>query len=353
MSKRFNGKVSHVRKEDYLDCKDANELLQKHGKDAVKRAVLNAVPVDIAKLKKIADIKRKDMTQMRSVKSGIASLDRTIGGFFFGTLTIITGERGKGKSTLASQFATYAVHQKVNTLIYSGELMDWMLQDWIERQVAGSEYINSVTSQDGFVSHFVRGDCQPDIEAWLGDYAYAYDNSLNNEDSDNYETLLDTLEKAIKMRGIQFIVVDNLMTAIEDDMRSDLYRQQTAFVRKLAYLAKKYDAIIILVAHPRKSGFQKFSNDDISGSANITNLADIVLRYDKPDSDQDDPEQPPRKLHVLKNRLTGRLNKDISLWFEEPSKRISEDPTDFSWDFGWKSSDPEWDDTDDDDNPFL
>ena len=77
-------------------------------------------------------------------------------------------------------------------------------------------------------------------------------------------------------------MVDNLMTAISDDISSDLYRQQTQFVRQLAIMAKRMNVIIILIAHPRKTIGFEFGNNDVAGSSNITNLADVVIRYAKP-----------------------------------------------------------------------
>ena len=355
MGKRFPGMVLHVRPEDYLDCKDANELLQKHGAEAIRTAVGGAVPMHDRRIKPLAEVIRKDMTCLQSVKSGLRSLDKTIGGFYFGTLNIITGERGKGKSTLASQFAVQAVHQGVTSFLYSGELMDWMLQDWFERQVAGPENINSKINKDSqFTTYSVDAGCLEDIQTWYVTRCYVYDNALSDEGEDNYERLTDTLEKAVRMYGCRFVVIDNLMTAIEDDIRSDLYRQQSNFVRMLAKMAKQYDIIILLVAHPRKAGIREFSNDDVAGSGNITNLADVVLRYDSVSPDENDPLPPQRILQVLKNRLTGRLHKGIPLWFDEASKRISEDPSNFEIELGWKLSDDEkgWLEPEDDDNPF-
>lgn len=352
MTKRFTGKVLHVRPEDYKGCKDANELLQKAGDVAVRNAVDNAQPVHDKRIKPMAEVVRRDMSQMQAIKTGLSALDRITGGLFFGTLVIVTGERGKGKSTLTSQISSYAVHQKVNTFLYSGELMDWMLQDWFERQAAGPEHINRVINSNGFTTYSVTADCLDKIQEWYKDRCYVYDNALSEADDDDYEKLTDTLEKAIRMYGCRFLVIDNLMTAIEDDIRSDLYRQQSAFVRRLAKMAKQYDVIIMLVAHPRKSGIQSFSNDDVSGSGNITNLADIVIRYDKPQTDENDPAPPERVLQIFKNRLTGRLGKGIPLWFDEASKRISQDASDFSWLFDWDlEDDEEWLELDDD-NPF-
>ena len=161
------------------------------------------------------------------------------------------------------------------------------------------------------------------------------------------------MRKAIVQYGCKVILLDNLMTAMQDDMARDFYRQQSEFVRELATIARQYEVIIFLVAHPRKSNGYTFKNDDVSGSGNITNLAHMVLNYTDPLND-DDPGD--RILQVTKNRLTGRTNmKGIPLWFQESSKRISEAENDFSWCFGWESTVDAMDgftDTDGDGIPF-
>ena len=83
----------------------------------------------------------------------------------------------------------------------------------------------------------------------------------------------------------------------------------------------------MLIAHPRKSK-QEFENDDVSGSADITNRVDVVMSYDVP-PEKDHPEENERYLKVTKNRLTGRLG-SVPLFYSDSSKRISEDNNNFS-----------------------
>ena len=45
---------------------------------------------------------------------------------------------------------------------------------------------------------------------------------------------------------------------------------------KLKKIAVKYNVVVLLVAHPRKSN-NDFTNDDVSGSADITNKVDVVM----------------------------------------------------------------------------
>ena len=330
--KRFHGTVKHVQETAYKDCKDANELLVKYGKDAVVEAVETAVAVENKRIKRLSEVEHRDMSQMRAINTGITKLNKTIGGFYFGQLIILTGERGLGKSTLGSQFVMHAVNQGVTSFCYSGELPEWFFQDWFDRQCAGRDNINVSESELGFKNYMIDPAAVELIHDWYRELIYIYDNSVVENDDDENESILQTLETAIKQYGCKFLMIDNLMTAISDDLKSDLYRQQSAFVRTLAEMAKKYDVIILLIVHPRKRQGNTFSNDEVAGSSNITNLADVVLNYAMPRDDMD--VVPDRVLQVTKNRLSGTTG-TINLWYDIPSKRILEAIGMHRLDLGW------------------
>jgi len=334
MQNRFHGMVKHVREEDYLDCKDANEILRKYGKQAVADAVARAVPVEDERFKKLSEIQRKDLTEVPIMSTGLPALDAVIGGFYFGQLIVLTGERGKGKSTLGSQFVVSAVDQGHTTMCYSGEMPDWLFQDWFDRQCAGQMHINNRRRADGYVDYLINAESAAKIHAWYDDKVYLYDDTVL-AGREEQEALPDVVRKAVTQYGCRVILLDNLMTAMKDDTARDFYRQQSEFVRELADIARQYEVIIFLVAHPRKTNAADFRNDDVSGSGNITNLAHMVLNYTDP-RDKDDPGD--RILQVAKNRLTGRtLQKGIPLWFQESSKRITDKEHVFNWRYGWES----------------
>ena len=337
MRVRFNGTVKHVRPEDYRGCKDANDILRKFGKDAIRDAINNAVPVEVAEIKQLADVERVDLSTMKKFSSGISAVDEVLGGFYFGQLVVITGERGEGKSTLASQFATMGIKAGHSVFFYSGELMDWYFRAWIDYQIAGPEYINTMRNTFGHETYSIDGNVYPGIAEWYRGRFYLYDNSsVLKEDR---EGLIPTIEKAIRQYGCSIVFIDNLMTAISDDITSDIYRQQTEFVKKLANIAKQMNVIIFLIAHPRKTNGYSFENDDVAGSSNITNLADVVMRYARPKGEDEDEDTQDRLLQITKNRLTGRTDRHgIRLFFDERSKRIGE-MHDWNWRLGWEPKD--------------
>lgn len=342
--KRFPNKIKHVREQDYRGCKDANELLQKHGKEAVRQAVENAVLVPVNRVLSLADVESVNIYELPKLKTGISQLDRTLyGGLPFGMVCIIAGKRGDGKSTLASQIMANAVEQNLTTFAYSGELPNYLYKSWFDFQIAGRNHITENQTQYGTVNRFITNKNQELINAWYQDKAYIYDNRII--DSDEKEDLIRTLENSIMQYGIKVALIDNLMTAmyIDELQGSDKYDQQGRFVRELTKIAIRYDVLILLVTHRRKNSFTTDANDEISGSGDITNLAGITLSYDRGGKDEIEKgfmDESQRKLIIAKNRLFGKIDlKGTILDYDEKSKRIYGKGDDVNRQFGWDKSD--------------
>lgn len=326
LKKRWELKVSVVRPEDYRGCKDANEILQKYGAEAVRFAVNNAVPPNIDCIKPLASVKYVDLMSMPMFKTNMHTLDDLFdGGLRFGQFAVLTGKRGDGKSTFASQLGVEALAQDYNCFFYSGELPDFHFRNWMDRQITKKK---EPTQSD-----------LDKVNQWYGEKAYIYDNTcVSDENSD----LLKAIEIAIIQKNCKFILVDNLMTAMEFDENSDLYKMQSAFCGNLAALAKKYTVFILLIAHPRKTNLG-IDNDDVAGSSNITDRADIVMTYSRINS-KENHDDSIRRFEVLKNRLTGKRatgNEGINLVYDAGSKGIAETAdVFFTRDYGWNKEDP-------------
>lgn len=342
--KRFPNRIRHVREQDYRGCKDANELLQKHGTEAVRNAVENAVMVPVKRVIPLADVESVNIYQLPKLKTGISELDRTLyGGLPFGTVCIIAGKRGDGKSTLASQIMGNAVEQGYATFAYSGELPNYLYKSWFDFQIAGRNHITENQTDFGTVNRFITNRNQELINEWYQEKAYIYDSRII--ESDEQEDLLKSVTQAIMQYGIKVVLIDNLMTAmyIDEKQGTDKYDQQGIFVRELTKIAIRYDTLILLVAHRRKNAFTQDANDEISGSGDITNLAGITLSYDRGSKSEIEKgilNEDQRKLILAKNRLFGRTNlKGIVLNYDEKSKRIYGPHDDLDKQYGWDNTD--------------
>lgn len=318
MAARFGRKVRICRPEDYKGYKDANEILVNLGADAVRSVIGNAEEQRNKHIKQMADVEYIDMTKMPKIETGVRELDKVLGGGMFkGNLIIQTGKRGDGKSTWASNLCVNALSQDVNCMIYSGEMPNFQVRNWIDSQIMGKKSLtNSEADRCG---------------DWYRNRLYIYDSSMvdDGEDDDRNEEdiLLETFEDAVVRLNTELLVVDNLMTVVDSETNESLYRRQSKFVGKLARMCKRFEIVIVLVAHPRKSNPDNFDNDDVSGASEITNKADIVLNYARLSKKEAEKEAEPenvRWLMVTKNRTGNGVLKKIMVDFSPDSKRIVE-----------------------------
>lgn len=350
MRRRFPGTVKAVRQQDYKGCKDANEILQKHGPEAVRQAVQRAQIVPVRQVKELADVKSIDLFSLPKIPTGIKSLDTVLsGGLYLGQVMILSGKRGGGKSTLGSQILANALDAGKVVFAYSGELPDYHFKRWLDFQIAGRSYIIDRSRDDGTTSYYLTNSTSEAISEWYRGRAFLFDNQAAEDEE--LADLLQTIEKAVQQYGIELVLLDNLMTALDVGMDVDLYRAQSKFVDKLVKMAKRLNIAIILVAHPRKNQFGKDDTDEIAGSGDITNKVDIVATY-KRGRELPDTE---RLLSVSKNRLTGKLavgEQEIHLFYDPISKRISDNKDDFDKQYGWLRSSDGFTQMDDEPTPF-
>ncbi len=318
LEKRIQGKVKCVRPDDYLCEKDANDILRKYGKDAIIKAIENAELREVKYVKRLANVEAVNLSELPKIKTGIRNLDRICGGLLMGHITLLSGKRGEGKSTLMSQFVAQAIDQNNAVFVYSGELPNYHFKSWLDLQIAGNKNIQSSVNEYGDNEYYLLPNTVEKINEWYYDKAYIFDNTAITDDE--YTGLLKVITDAICRYDIKLVCIDNLMTAMECDVNSDLYRQQSTFVKNLEKLAQQYDVAIVLVAHPKKTQGD-FDNDTVSGSSDITNAVSFVINYQRAnESDNCDS-----KLMVTKNRMSGKLltgENAIKLYYSEKSKRI-------------------------------
>ena len=313
-SRFSNKKIRVVRIEDYHGYKDANEILQNIGVSGITSAINNAETILSEQVIDMASVEYRNFDDIPRVPTGFSKLDRLLkGGFMFGTVVLLTGKRGNGKSTVGSQFVCEALKAGYNAYMYSGELPNFWVKEWIDVQLYGKQRLTK--SEIERCEHFYRGRL------------YLYNNDII--ETEELQDLLKVTTDTIIKKDIKFVVIDNLMTALESDYNETLYRKQSNFVGQLAKLAKALQVVIVLIAHPRKtSNTSKYEldNDDVSGSADITNRVDTVINYEKP-KDLTVPDNQ-RMLNVTKNRLWGYVGQ-FDVWYSDESRRTSEVQEDF------------------------
>lgn len=319
--------VKAVRIKDYLGEKDANDILRKYGVRAIRACIDNATVPKLDNVKQLADVESVDLNKMDKILTGITGIDRVIRGMAMGQLVILTGKRGEGKSTFMSQMVCTALQENRSVFVYSGELADFHFKRWLDLQLAGIRHIKESQDQWGQSQYYIEPETAKQISDWYRNRAYIYDNNFI-VDGAEFESLPETIEKVIQQYNVQMICIDNLMTAMERVIeQSNLYLAQSNFVGKLKAIATKYQVVIILVAHPKKANADSYQDDNdlVAGSSDITNKADIILKYSRA---AENDEGYNSIIKVTKNRIAGKLlmkNEDaVKVFYDDRSKRITD-----------------------------
>ena len=291
---------------------DINELLHKYGKLAVLKQIEKAsTPVleGVATLDMIEDF---DVHEAETLKTGIDYIDDKLVGMVFGSLNVLSGRNGSGKSTILNQiYIAEAIAQGYKTFLFSGELIGGNVKYWLLQTLANEEQFAEYTAKDGHKYKKVTIQAKEKIVNDMKDRFFLYD-------SDDYriEAIIEKMTVLAKRYGVRVFVIDNLMT-VESSLK-DKYEAETDIVKKLKNFAKKYNALVHLVAHPRKSMNDEIEKDDVAGSANITNLADYVTTISRA---KDEEQEYDAILKILKNRHTG-VNVGKKLMFNIERKRF-------------------------------
>ena len=291
---------------------DINELLHKYGKLAVLKQIEKASTPALEGVATLDMIEDFDVHEAETLKTGIDYIDEKLIGMVFGSLNVLSGRNGSGKSTILNQiYIAEAINQGYKTFLFSGELIGGNVKYWLLQTLANEEQFAEYTAKDGHKYKKVTIQSKEKIVNDMKDRFFLYD-------SDDYriEAIIEKMTILAKRYGVRVFVIDNLMT-VESSLK-DKYEAETDIVKKLKNFAKKYNALVHLVAHPRKSMNDEIEKDDVAGSANITNLADYVTTILRA---KDDEVEYDAILKILKNRHTG-VNVGKRLMFNIERKRF-------------------------------
>lgn len=303
-------------------CKDANEILFAYGPETLKELAESCEPAPVKGVLNLADVTYIDPLTQPRIYTRIHDLDSMIGGLGEGGITIFSGKRGDGKSTVTGSLLLNAIEQNERVCAYSGELSASKFLEWIMLQATESKYITySTDPRNGKCYATVPYAIQERIKEWVDGKFYLYDNQYNIEDTPD-QAVLKVFTLCARRYGCKLFLCDNLMTVI--NASDEEVKAQARFVAALKRFAVKFKAHVILVAHPRKTkAGENLTNDDISGSAAISNLADNVIVVEKPN------------LRVIKNRDFG-VTGLIECSFSPANRRIYQtnvgDRMVYSWD---------------------
>lgn len=303
---------------------DENQISQ--NELTIEMNKINNFKLDVSEnndFKTIEEIPREEKEKVY-IKSNINELDNLIKGFALGELTIWSGGNASSKSTFLNQLILEAINQNFNVAIYSGELKNSRLLDWLYLQACG---IDNLVEKKGFYKP--KEIVKQKIDYWLNDKLFVFDDTKGND----CNKILSSIKKIVKNKQVKVVVIDNLMS-LENNESDKKYDMQSKLVKELSTMCKELDIHIHFVCHPRKTTTFLRKND-ISGTADITNLADNVIIMHRNSHDfvratkemffwkENDPIYDyTNYLEVCKNREFGVQDKFVGMMFENGSRRL-------------------------------
>lgn len=290
------------------------------------------------------DIEDEDRTAIVSIPSGITQYDKECCGYDKPSLSVWSGNNGSAKSTLLNQIALNAVNKGFKVAIYSGELRGKRLKRWLLFQAAGKTF--NVKSQFNQYDYYTPNNVKDKIAAWLGDNLYNY----NTKYSHNIEQVCLEVEKIVKDKQVDMLILDNLSALDIDELDGGINEQQKGAIKLLLRLTERLGIATHLVVHPKKSeGYLR--KNDVSGAKTLTDLADNVFfvhRWNQ-DTQRAAKEFLDAKLwdelnysgttnivEVIKQREFGEAEGHIyKLYYEPESRRLKNDVAEHII-YGWQ-----------------
>jgi len=97
----------------------------------------------IGRFKTTKQIERIDESKLEFVQSKFTNMDKKIRGFIMGEITVVSGLNGSGKSNwLLQEMLNFAI-QGYKTLLFSGEMRDYIIKNTLMRMIAGKKNLES------------------------------------------------------------------------------------------------------------------------------------------------------------------------------------------------------------------
>ena len=227
----------------FEDCKDANEYLLKHGKEKLAQRIAGARPVPLENVTTFKDVEDEVSDFVRNgfkpgYQVGLANFD-SIFSTYTGQFITVTGIPSSGKSDFVDQMVVgynqnyewktaYASPENQPTYLHAHKLMRKVWQNMPTAEDIYSDKWNQIADHVNSNFFFI------DMERYTLD------------------AVLRKGAELVKRKGIKCLVIDPFNKVRAQDASGDVNVYTLEYLSKIEIFAKKYDVLVIVVAHPTK-----------------------------------------------------------------------------------------------------
>jgi len=229
---------------DFEDCKDANQYLLDHGAEKLTERIVSAKPVPLENVTTFRDIEQEVIDFVHNgfkpgFQVGLENFD-SIFSTYTGQFITVTGIPSSGKSDFVDQMivgynknygwkTAYASPENVPTYLHAHKLLRKMWQGLPSKEDIGQERWKQLTT------HYNKNFFHIDMERFT------------------LESVLRKGAELVKRKGIKCLVLDPFNKVRDVDSKTeDVNRYTMDYLQKIEMFAKKYDVLVIIVAHPTK-----------------------------------------------------------------------------------------------------
>jgi twinkle protein len=225
------------------DCKDANEYLIKYGKEALSQRISRAKPVPLENVTTFKDIEDEVTDFVRNgfkpgFQVGLDNFD-SIFSTYTGQFITVTGIPSSGKSDFVDQMVVgynekygwktaYASPENTPTYLHAHKLMRKTWQGMPGVEDIKTEKWNQVADHVNDNYFFI------DMERYT------------------LESVLRKGAELVKRKGIKCLVIDPFNKVRSADPSGDVNVYTLEYLSQIEIFAKKYDVLVMIVAHPTK-----------------------------------------------------------------------------------------------------
>ena len=262
-------------------CKDANELLQKSGVEAVRKSIEEAQEVPLEGIYTASDVKEEllalfEKGLQKGAVLGMGELDDMLS-LEVGRLMIVTGIPGDGKSEFLDEMA---VHLSLN--------YDWRCA-WFSPENFPVTLHHPKLIEKLIGKRFLKGLITPiEFETAVNYLSHNFFDILP-EEGYRVDTILEKAEALVRRKGIRVFILDPY-NCLEHQIPTGQSETQyiSEFLEKLRSFARRRQVLVVLAAHPTKMKRDPLTKQfpvptmyDISGSAAFFNKADFGIAIER------------------------------------------------------------------------
>ena len=240
--RRLGAEICYVA--SFEDCKDANEYLLKYSATKLVERIKQAKPVPLENVTTFKDIENEvtDFVQngfKKGYQIGLQNFD-DIFSTYTGQFITVTGIPSSGKSDFVDQMVVgynvnyqwktaFASPENAPTFLHAHKIMRKVWQDMPRRSDIGGDKWNQIAGHVNDNFFFI------DMERYT------------------LESVLKKGAELVKRKGIKCLVIDPFNKIRDIDSKTeDVNRYTMEYLTKIEIFAKKYDVLVIIVAHPTK-----------------------------------------------------------------------------------------------------